>query len=542
MMAVPSPKSPEQSERSRKYDRQLRLWGDQGQQDLETAHVCLINATALGTEILKSLVLPGIGAFTIIDNEVITEEDVGSNFFLTTDRIGEKRGSIASQLLCELNPDTRGHFIDECLLKLLDLNPGLFNTFTVVVTTSLHEKEIIDLSHKLWAYNIPLLVCQSYGFFGSMRLQFAEHTMIKTHPDNQNPDLRLDCPFPTLKAHFDSYDLDALDLTNHLHVPYLVILYKHLEKWRNDISDVNVLPETYKQKQVIRENIKNSIRKHENGTMHHEENFEEAIRSVNFAYNRTSLPENIRLILKDEKLKNLTSNSQPFWIMIKALKDFVDNEGCGKLPVRGTLPDMTADTFKYISLQQLYHEQAAKDAEAVYNRVQQLLQDINLPDDTITEQDIKIFCKHASELCVMRGTRIADEYERKGNADNEICQSLEDPDSLIEHYIILRGIERFYSEYYTYPGEIDEQVEPDIPKLKLCISKLLNEWGCMSSTKEDSIHEYCRYGKSELHSVSSFIGGCVSHEIIKIITRQYKPVNNSFVFNAINCSTESFTL
>jgi len=42
--------------------------------------------------------------------------------------------------------------------------------------------------------------------------------------------------------------------------------------------------------------------------MHHEENFEEAIRSVNFAYNRTSLPENVRLILKDEKLKNLTSN------------------------------------------------------------------------------------------------------------------------------------------------------------------------------------------------------------------------------------------
>lgn len=50
------------------------------------------------------------------------------------------------------------------------------------------------------------------------------------------------------------------------------------------------------------------IRKHENGTLHHEENFEEAIRSVNFAYNRTSLSENIQLILKDEKLINLTSN------------------------------------------------------------------------------------------------------------------------------------------------------------------------------------------------------------------------------------------
>lgn len=50
------------------------------------------------------------------------------------------------------------------------------------------------------------------------------------------------------------------------------------------------------------------IRKHENGTSHHEENFEEAIRSVNFAYNRTSLPVDIQNILKDEKLTNLTLN------------------------------------------------------------------------------------------------------------------------------------------------------------------------------------------------------------------------------------------
>lgn len=57
-MASPAPKSPEQSERNRKYDRQLRLWGDHGQAALEGAHICVINATGLGTEILKSLVLP----------------------------------------------------------------------------------------------------------------------------------------------------------------------------------------------------------------------------------------------------------------------------------------------------------------------------------------------------------------------------------------------------------------------------------------------------------------------------------------------------
>ena len=55
-----------------------RLWGDHGQLALETAHVCLINATALGTEILKSLVLPGVNSFTIVDGSKIREEDVST--------------------------------------------------------------------------------------------------------------------------------------------------------------------------------------------------------------------------------------------------------------------------------------------------------------------------------------------------------------------------------------------------------------------------------------------------------------------------------
>jgi hypothetical protein len=42
----------------------------------------LIGATATATEILKSLVLPGVGNFTIVDGKKITGEDIGNNFFL----------------------------------------------------------------------------------------------------------------------------------------------------------------------------------------------------------------------------------------------------------------------------------------------------------------------------------------------------------------------------------------------------------------------------------------------------------------------------
>ena len=68
------PSSPS-SEKSRRYDRQLRLWGDHGQHALERSHVLLLgSANATACETLKSLVLPGIGAFTIVDDKKLTLE------------------------------------------------------------------------------------------------------------------------------------------------------------------------------------------------------------------------------------------------------------------------------------------------------------------------------------------------------------------------------------------------------------------------------------------------------------------------------------
>ena len=47
------------SEKAKRYDRQLRLWGEAGQAAMEECTVCLINGTGCGAEALKNLVLPG---------------------------------------------------------------------------------------------------------------------------------------------------------------------------------------------------------------------------------------------------------------------------------------------------------------------------------------------------------------------------------------------------------------------------------------------------------------------------------------------------
>lgn len=115
--------------KTRRYDRQLRcvnnsvieyvlyklklcgirLWAASGQNALESSRILVISASATSTSVLKNLVLPGIGHFTILDPELATHEDVGNNFFLEgLQSLGKPRAEEAVRLLCELNDSVEG--------------------------------------------------------------------------------------------------------------------------------------------------------------------------------------------------------------------------------------------------------------------------------------------------------------------------------------------------------------------------------------------------------------------------------------------------
>ncbi|RYG66108.1 hypothetical protein EON64_10495 [archaeon] len=81
-----------------KYDRQLRLWGVEGQKFLSEASILLIRADAVGSETLKNLVLPGLRSFTILDDYVVDDADLGSNFFCMPEAKGKPRAEVSATL------------------------------------------------------------------------------------------------------------------------------------------------------------------------------------------------------------------------------------------------------------------------------------------------------------------------------------------------------------------------------------------------------------------------------------------------------------
>ncbi|CAL1541660.1 unnamed protein product [Lymnaea stagnalis] len=542
-------------DKNNKYDRQLRLWGDHGQSSLETARVCLINATATGTEILKNLVLPGVGSFTIVDGQKVQGEDVGNNFFLTVDSIGKSRAQVATELLSELNEDVSGDFLEENVDDLLQKNPAFLSSFTTVIATQLSEKTLLNLGKVLWERNIPLVVCRCYGFIGYLRLVLKEHTIIESHPDNTHEDLRLDRPFNGLKEFCDKLNLDTMNKKDHSHTPWLVLLYKYLQIWEQKHG--GKLPSTYKEKTAFKELIKEGLRKNDEGVPDDEENFDEAIKSVNSSLHATSIPSEIQDLFNDPACLELHPESKNFWVMMRALKEFTRNEGLGFLPVRGTIPDMTSDSERYIQLQTVYRDQAEIDALAVAGHVHSLLHTIGRdeplkPDrtkkpGTITDSEIKTFCRNAAFLNVVRCRSLQQEYDHDIIYLEELSRHLIDEESPDEGddtvlYVLLRAADKFFAEFNHFPGYFDNTVDADVPKLKACLNKLILDWGLSSTIKDDYIQEICRYGASELHSVSAFMGGVTAQEVIKVITGQFVPINNTFIYNAQRQTSTTITL
>ncbi len=89
---------------ARLYDRQIRLWGAASQQKIFGARVLVTGLTAVAAEVVKNLVLAGVGHLALRDDAVVSEEEASSNFLLSAADVGRNRAVSFLPRASELNP------------------------------------------------------------------------------------------------------------------------------------------------------------------------------------------------------------------------------------------------------------------------------------------------------------------------------------------------------------------------------------------------------------------------------------------------------
>ena len=96
------------------------------------------------------------------------------------------------------------------------------------------------------------------------------------------------------------------------------------------------------------------------------------------------------------------------------------------------------------------------------------------------------------------------------------------------------------------PGESDADLESDTEKVTgiafAITDELIKEASALPEEDElatvkaqigEFVQELVRAGGAELHNIGALTGGIVSQEIIKVITEQYIPVDNTCIFDGI---------
>ncbi|KAJ5674452.1 uncharacterized protein N7477_004386 [Penicillium maclennaniae] len=545
--------------KERKYDRQLRLWAASGQQALEDSRVLLVNSDGplganstgvsgvVGVEALKNLVLPGIGGFTIVDPATVTEADLGVNFFLEEESLGKSRAEETCRLLRELNPDVQGFFNSEPIANLLQ-DPDFLPQHKLIIISGPTKRSSLDaLIQSAQNHGIPVLYTHSVGFFATFSLQLpAEYPIVETHPDPESAqDLRLLNPWPELSAAAAALgDLDSMDDHQHGHVPYILILLHFLEQWKQ--SHGGNVPGNYKEKTEFRDFVRSKARTSnaEGG----EENFDEAVAAVLKTIAPFSLRSTVREIFELDQCHNLNSESVDFWLIAHAIHFFYTTHGV--LPLPGSLPDMKAQSADYVSLQNLYKAKARRDVEEVTTTVRQLETQLERRYPPIPDRDIDAFCKNAAHIKVVHGRQIP---QISSDSDSITLKAIRTqlgfPDSLVSVYIATQILDGVVDEIQDTSN--DHRSINDDALWKSHTERILALLTRDDPTPLDidareninkAIQELRRAEGGELHNIASLAGGLVSQESLKVITKQYGPLDNTCVFDGARSRSEMYRL
>ncbi|ODV93532.1 hypothetical protein PACTADRAFT_5311 [Pachysolen tannophilus NRRL Y-2460] len=165
------------------YDRQIRLWGIDAQTRIRSSKILIVNLSYVGVEIVKNLMLSGIGQLTIWDSSVVCEEDLDGNFFVNETHLGKLKAEASFNKIKDLNSRVKLNVIT----TELDMSDNdFFQKFDLIIGTELIKTNIVKLNGITRNLNIPFYSTGLHGLFGYIFVDLINYQSSLKIPKNFN--------------------------------------------------------------------------------------------------------------------------------------------------------------------------------------------------------------------------------------------------------------------------------------------------------------------------------------------------------------------
>lgn len=542
----PPPQSPLPSLRDAKQDRSLRLWGGDGQALLEAGHAVLLGGSSSGSEVLKNMILPGLGRFTIVDDAKVTKRDLGSNFFLDQSDLGADKAPALVRVLGELNPDSKGRAVVTSPLALIETDVSFFEreeVKIVIVSAGVPPASVSALSEALLGKDIHIMYVEGTGLVGVMRIQCDPRYIVDAvpDPDLRIIDLRIVDPFPELQAFFEKLSPwdQEMEIDLHSHLPWPLVMYHAVKKLREEKKDPAYRPLTPADFRDVRTVIGRMIRR----TEPLQDNFVDAKSNATsaklYAGNR-NVPE-LQQILNDPRTAAPSASDAHFWFLAHGIKRFRDAHGC--MPVSSDIPDFTSTTEWYLELKGIYKAQQERDVLEVLGYVRDAMAAAGLSAnaastaDTLRKQ-VEQVCKHCWELVTLTFRPFAEEYAKAALVPDEFRNS---SDPAFGWYVAHRAGRSFFQKNGRFVGSCaDADLAADQAAMMQEVTHLLGGSASAAAPFAELAKEYVRYGGGEPVMIAAIIGAVAAQEAIKLLQNKRVPVCDALVYDGITARFSSF--
>jgi ubiquitin-like 1-activating enzyme E1 A len=155
------------------YDRQIRLWGVAAQEKIRSANILLVGLNGLGAEITKNLMLAGVGTLTILEHQVVADHDLGTQFFVTQEQVGQNRAQAAQPEIQKLNPRVN-LFIDPDVV--FNKMSEYFMSFDITIVTGLPPVAVASINSSCRNFNRKFYAADTYGMYGYIFADLGLHS------------------------------------------------------------------------------------------------------------------------------------------------------------------------------------------------------------------------------------------------------------------------------------------------------------------------------------------------------------------------------
>ena len=152
------------------YSRQIAAYGSNSMNKLSKLKVLIYGLRGLGIEISKNIILAGPEKVTIFDDNKITTQDLGSNFYSEEKDIGLRRDEINLKKLSELNNHVKCDYLKEGKLE------DYIKEYDLLIITEIMELDnIIKLDRICHANKKGFIYCLVFGLSFYCFVNFGEH-------------------------------------------------------------------------------------------------------------------------------------------------------------------------------------------------------------------------------------------------------------------------------------------------------------------------------------------------------------------------------